>query len=84
MTETVQIALIATIAPTIAAIAGIVISWLNSRRNSRKIDEVILSTNGMKDELIKTTDLAAQARGHLQGTTDEKARQEKERFNVGN
>lgn len=51
MTETVQLALVASVAPTLAAIAGIVVSW----RNNRKLDVIHTLTNSNLTKV--TTDL---------------------------
>ncbi len=57
------------LATLVSAFTGLVIGI----RNTRKIQEVHIATNSMKDELVETTKLAA----HAAGMADEKAAETK-------
>lgn len=46
------------------------ISVLISLRNGRKIEQVHLATNSMKDELVKTVGEAEHAKGYKQATDE--------------
>lgn len=66
MSETVQLALIAAIPPTIASLVGLWISWLNRRETKRlitKTDEIHVLAN---DNLSKQTDALAVANQKIQ------------------
>ena len=66
MTEAERIALIATIPPTVAAIAGMIVSLYNRRKLNKQAEDiqgVKEATNGMKDELVQLTDKESFARG---------------------
>lgn len=76
MTDAVQIALIATIPPTVAAIAGIIVSLINKNKLNKQAHEiqgVKDATNGMKDELVDVSSKAEHAEGILEGVAKEKA-----------
>ena len=66
MSDPVLLAIIASVPPTLASIAALVVSL----RNGRKVEEVHKATNSMKDALVA----AAKLEGHAQGVADEKAR----------
>jgi hypothetical protein len=59
MTDIIKIALIAAVPPTVAALG----SFFISLRTSRKMAEVAVSVDGVKDELVRTTRLASFAAG---------------------
>lgn len=76
MTEAERIALIATIPPTVAALAGMVVSLFNRKKLTQQENDirgVKEATNGMKDELVRVTEKEAHARGAF----EEKGRHEK-------
>ncbi len=64
------------IAPIITAISLVItalaslISVFASLRNGRKLDAVQHSTNGLKDELVASTKLAATSAGYMAGKTE--------------
>ncbi len=66
--------LIASIATLITAVGAVVIGL----RNSRKIEEVHVATNSMKDQLVASTALAANAQGNREGRAELKSEQQKE------
>jgi hypothetical protein len=59
MSDSVQIAIITSIGPTVVGLVGCWISYLNRQ----KIDRVEKATNGMKHELLEVTRVEAHARG---------------------
>ena len=71
MSDVVSVALIGSVAPTLLAAAALVASL----RNAKKIEEVHLATNSMKDALVASTDQASRAEGELKGAQDERDRQ---------
>jgi hypothetical protein len=75
MTDTVQIAVIVAIPPTIAALGAIFISW----RNGKKTDELKITVDGRLTELLESKDARERATAissHAQGVLDEKERQQ--------
>lgn len=71
MTETVKIALIVAAAPTIAAIASVIVSL----KNAKKIDTLHDSVNGKMEKLLKVSEVAAAATGKEEGIAQEKSDQ---------
>lgn len=65
--------LVSAIAQLLLAI-GVVGNMLLSWRNGRKIKEVHDATNGMKDELISTTQIAGEAKGRLDEQAERRVR----------
>lgn len=79
ISDTVLIALITGIPPTIASIAALIVSVKTlavSARNSRKLDDVHTATNGMKDALVEATRSEATAVGKAEGVEGERVRSE--------
>jgi hypothetical protein len=66
MTDGFAIALFASIPPTLTALAGLIVSL----RNAKRIEEVHVATDGMKDALVA----GAGREGHAKGVKDEKHR----------
>ena len=66
ISDTVQLALIASIAPTLVAI----LNYLQGRKTQSAITTVKEQTNHIKDQLVAATALAS----HAAGVTDEKLR----------
>lgn len=66
-------AIIAASASMVAAI-GSLISVIMGLKNSRKIEQVHLATNGMKEELVKVTGDKRFAEGVMQGELSGKGR----------
>jgi len=75
MSDLVQVALIASIPPTIVALTGLIVSLRTERNLTAKVKEVHDATNGMKEELVRVTGEAEHAKGVLEGAADEKGRQ---------
>lgn len=74
--NTVLVAGIAALAPTLLALATLVQSLRNGRKvdeTAKRLEEVHLATNGMKAELVKVTRSDALQEGHSAGVKDEKA-----------
>lgn len=67
--------LIAIIAATPGTIAGLA-SLVASLRNAKKIEQVHLATNSMKDELVAVTKKASKDEGVLQEKQDEQGRKD--------
>ncbi len=61
---------IAQIITAMAALGAVILSW----RNSRKIDQVHVATNSMKDALVTATGNAAHAAGKEEGRMEGEAR----------
>ena len=70
VSDVVSVALIGSVAPTLLAAAALVASL----RNAKKIEEVHLATNSMKDELVRVTGESERAKGVIQGAQEEKDR----------
>lgn len=70
MSEPVLIAFMASVPPTLLALATLVVSI----KSSRKVEAVHKATNSLTDRLVASTALEAHAAGVKQGTEDEKAR----------
>jgi molybdenum cofactor biosynthesis enzyme MoaA len=68
MNDAVEIALITGLTTGVPLLAAQVVNLIVSLRNNRKITEIKVATDGMKDELVK----AALKEGHAQGVKDEK------------
>lgn len=71
MTESLQIALIVSIAPTIAGIASVI----TSLRNRKKLDHVHADLNGRLAELLKVARAEARAEGRAEGVESERVRE---------
>lgn len=69
ISDIVLVALIGGTAPTLVALAGLVVSL----RNNKKIEAVHLATNSMKDALVTTTRSDALQEGRTAGVAQEKA-----------
>ncbi len=67
MSDPVIVSLIASIPPTLAAVAALIVSM----RNGRKVEEVHKATNSMKDALVA----AALIQGHAEGVKEERERE---------
>ncbi len=60
---------------SIAALLGVCGTLFISLRNSRKIEQVHIATNGMKDHLVAVTAAASKAEGNLEGRAELKQEQ---------
>ena len=69
--DSVLVALIGSVPPTVVALVGLVVSVLNNR----KIEVVHKATNSMSDKLVAATRASALQEGHTQGVADEKAKE---------
>ena len=72
ISDTVWTAILTSLPMTIAAIATLVVAI----RTGRKVEQVHIATNSMKDALVAKTEKEALARGIKQGTAEEKAKNE--------
>jgi hypothetical protein len=72
MTDQVLLAIITSVPPTIAAIAGLIIGIINSG----KIREIHVATNSMKDALVAATRSEALIEGHAAGVAQEQSKKE--------
>ena len=71
MSEAVKVALIVSIAPTLAAIFGMVISI----KNRSKLDQLSVNINGRLSELLEVSKRANHAEGMAQERKEERERQ---------
>lgn len=71
MNDVVLIAGIASIAPTVVALATLV----TSIQNGRKSDKIIKATDGLTESLVNVTRSDAMQAGHKEGVAQEKADQ---------
>jgi len=62
-TEQLLITIIAAIAPTIAAIAGLIVAVNNRKQNKEQYQEIHLMINSRMDKLLELTGTAEFARG---------------------
>lgn len=72
MSDTVLVAIIASVPPTIVALVGLVVTILNSR----KIEVVHKATNSMADKLVAAAKSDSFQKGHTAGVADEKSNTE--------
>lgn len=76
MTEQTVVALIATIPPTLMALAALISSMKNSVKLDQakvKLEEVHVNTNGMKDKLVEQAHEAGKVVGKAEATAEFKA-----------
>jgi len=66
MSDAVLVALIVSIPATLTAFAGLLVSL----RNSRKIEDIHVATNSMKDALVAATAKASKAEGRAEGVAE--------------
>lgn len=69
MSDPVLIALVASLPPTLLALATLVVAF----KAAKNIQKVELATNSMKDALVAATEAEALARGIKQGKRQERA-----------
>ena len=72
MSEAVKVALIVSIAPTLAAVFSMVISI----KNRSKLDQLSINIDGRLSELLAVSKRADHADGVVQGRQEERERQE--------
>ena len=70
MSDTIQSAIVISIAPTISAIVAAFIAF----RANRKLTEIHITMNSKLDALVKATGAAEFARGHQEGVEQERNR----------
>ena len=69
MSEAIQVAVVISVAPTMASLGAVVIAWFGYRRsksNATQISEVHLLINNRMDELLK----AARSESHAEGMAE--------------
>lgn len=82
--DTVMLALIATIPPTLTAITGVIIAIKNNNKaavNSNKLDQLHVAVNSRLDQLLAAKESVARAEGNIEGKAEAKAEEKTDAFN---